>query len=293
MFLLLALLLLLFLPDPWNLVAALASSLAGAAEILFWERRMSRHRVRTGQEALVGATGEVTAPLTPIGQVRVKGELWDAHSSTPLDRGARVQVVAIEDLTLEVAPAGGSSRAAAKARPLLLLLVAGLALAGCGGDDNSGASEDYANGVCTSLSTWATDVEETLQSLADAGLSVEKENVETAVEEVRDANQRLADDLEELEAPRTDAGNEARSELDELGSVLSQQVDAVEEALGSDQPATATAATVSTAISTAATAIDETFQQLRQLEPGDELSDAFESSDACESLRDQLEEDGS
>ena len=102
MFLLLALLLLIFLPSPWNVIGALASGAAGIFEVVYWQRRMGREKVRTGVENLVGATGEVSEPLAPVGQVRVLGEIWEARATEELPRGTRVRVVAVNDLTLEV-----------------------------------------------------------------------------------------------------------------------------------------------------------------------------------------------
>jgi membrane protein implicated in regulation of membrane protease activity len=293
MFLLLGLLLLIFLPSPWNLAAALASTLLGAIEVLYWEYRMSSRKVRTGVEDLVGATAEVTSPLAPLGQIAVHGELWEAHSHLPIDRGARVQVVGIEDLRLEVRPVGGSSRRATVAGSAALLAVVVLAFAGCGGDDGASASEDYADGVCSSLNTWATDVEGTVKSLADAGLSVDKDQIRTAVSDVDDATQKLSDDLEGLGPPETDDGEKAKAEVDDLLTVLREQVDSVEQALDSGSGVAAVAGKVTTAVSVAANAIDMTYQELRQLDPSGELQDAFESSEECKSLQDQLERNGS
>ena len=292
MFLVLALLLLIFLPYPWNLAAALASSLAGAFEVLYWERRMRRHPVQTGHEALIGATGEAVAPLAPIGQVRVKGELWEAHSSTPVERGARVQVVAIDDLRLEVRPAETSSGHASAAGAAVLLVVVVLALAGCGGDD-SGASEDYANGVCTSLSSWVTEVQETVQSLTDAGLATTREDLQASWDETKDATETLANDLEQLGPPETEDGEQVKSELDALGAELTRQIDAIEQAFDSGGGVPAIAAQVSTAISAAATAVQTTYEDLKRLDPAGELRDAFEDSDDCNELEDQLDEIGS
>jgi membrane-bound serine protease (ClpP class) len=101
-FLFLALLLLVFLPSPWNVVGALASVAVGLGEVVYFYRRMRREKVRTGVENLLGATGEVTEPLAPSGKVRVLGELWQARSSAELARGARVRVVAVDGLMLEV-----------------------------------------------------------------------------------------------------------------------------------------------------------------------------------------------
>jgi len=102
MFLLLALLLVIFLPSPWNVIGGLASGLLGVLEVAYWQRRMRRAKVQTGIENLVGATGEATERLAPSGQIRVLGELWQARSSSELPPGSRVRVVALDGLTVEV-----------------------------------------------------------------------------------------------------------------------------------------------------------------------------------------------
>jgi membrane-bound serine protease (ClpP class) len=102
MFLLLALLLLIGLPSPWNLIGGLASGALGVVEVAYWYRRMRREKVQTGVENLVGATGEAAERLAPSGHVRVLGELWEANSSSELPRGSRVRVVAVHGLILEV-----------------------------------------------------------------------------------------------------------------------------------------------------------------------------------------------
>ena len=50
MFLLLALLLFLVLPSPWNVIGGLASIAFGVFEVAFWQRRMRRGKVQTGVE---------------------------------------------------------------------------------------------------------------------------------------------------------------------------------------------------------------------------------------------------
>ncbi len=102
MFLVLALLLFLVLPSPWNVIGGLACIAVGVFEVVYWQRRMRREKVQTGVEHLVGATGEVTERLAPSGHIRVLGELWEARSSSELPPGSRVRVVAVHGLTLEV-----------------------------------------------------------------------------------------------------------------------------------------------------------------------------------------------
>jgi len=105
MFVALAIVLFLVLPDPWDAIGALASLACGIVEITYWQRRMRRVKVGTGVENLVGSIGEVTAALEPVGQIRVLGELWQARASSDLAPGTSVRVVAVDGLMLDVEPA--------------------------------------------------------------------------------------------------------------------------------------------------------------------------------------------
>jgi membrane-bound serine protease (ClpP class) len=109
MFLLLAIVLLIFVPWPWSLLAALLSCFAFVGEVAFWQRRIRGRKVQTGVENLVGSVGEVIEPLTPVGQIRVLGELWQARAKTEVARGARVRVVRVDRLTLDVEPVDNRS----------------------------------------------------------------------------------------------------------------------------------------------------------------------------------------
>lgn len=108
MFLLLALLLLVVLPSPWNVVGALASGALFVLEIGYWQRRVRRQKVHTGVENLLGATGEVTEPLARLRQIRVMGELWQARSSSDITPGSHVRVLGVDGLVLEVESAEDS-----------------------------------------------------------------------------------------------------------------------------------------------------------------------------------------
>jgi membrane-bound serine protease (ClpP class) len=64
----------------------------------------------TGSAGLVGEIGFVKKSLEPEGKVFVHGELWNAFSGTPLKEGARVRVVNVTGLKLEVEPAEREQR---------------------------------------------------------------------------------------------------------------------------------------------------------------------------------------
>jgi membrane-bound serine protease (ClpP class) len=104
MFVALALVLFLVLPDPWDVIGGLVSLACGVVEITYWQRRMRRVKVETGVENLVGSIGEVTAALAPVGQIRVLGELWQARASSDVPPGTSVRVVAVNGLILDVEP---------------------------------------------------------------------------------------------------------------------------------------------------------------------------------------------
>jgi membrane protein implicated in regulation of membrane protease activity len=108
MFLLVAISVLLFLPSPWNLIAAGISLILFVFEVGYWQRVVRRYRVRSGAETLIGSRGRVVVPCRPTGQVRVDGTLWEATCAEGADVGDIVTVVRRENLilTVELAPAG-------------------------------------------------------------------------------------------------------------------------------------------------------------------------------------------
>lgn len=64
--------------------------------------KASRRPVLTGAEGMVGWIGVAESALEPEGKVFIHGELWDAFAKVPVEPGARVQVVSVQDLRLEV-----------------------------------------------------------------------------------------------------------------------------------------------------------------------------------------------
>jgi membrane-bound serine protease (ClpP class) len=92
------------LPAPWNVVGVCAAALVEVGEIYLWRRYLRRYRVRVGAEALVGERAEVITSCAPDGRVRLRGEIWSAHSTEPVGRGRQVEIIGIEGLTLEVSP---------------------------------------------------------------------------------------------------------------------------------------------------------------------------------------------
>lgn len=70
-----------------------------------WSKRLDRqHPAVQPDQQLVGLIGEVVTPCRPKGQVRVRGELWEATCPSGAETGASVRVQSVDSLTLVVAP---------------------------------------------------------------------------------------------------------------------------------------------------------------------------------------------
>ena len=63
-----------------------------------------RRPVVTGQESLLGDSGEVLADFAGEGWATVHGETWRVRSPVALAQGQQVRVTRIDGLTLDVEP---------------------------------------------------------------------------------------------------------------------------------------------------------------------------------------------
>jgi membrane-bound serine protease (ClpP class) len=107
MLILIAIALLVFVLPPAIGVAVLVLAVVfELAELAFWRRLLSRYRVVTGAEGLVGERAVVAERCDPEGAVRLRGEIWRARSEEPAEPGQTVEVVAVDGLTLVVRPGG-------------------------------------------------------------------------------------------------------------------------------------------------------------------------------------------
>ena len=74
-----------------------------AAGLVF---RAQRSKPKTGASGLVGEIGIVKQSLSPEGKVQVHGELWNAVAGTPIAENAKVRVISVDGLVIEVEALG-------------------------------------------------------------------------------------------------------------------------------------------------------------------------------------------
>ena len=185
----------------------------------------------------------------------------------------------------------------ARTRRKLLLagLVAGLLVlaAGCGGPDDGSNSEptaveSWADDVCSTVGSWTTTIADARTTLsAPRDLTVTE--LEATLDEVRSATVTLVDELGDVGAPDTEAGDAAEERIASLAEELQQQADVVEDA-SSDPPQGLSerltrASTVSGAVAQMVSDAQSAVADLRSLEGAQELEDAFTSTASCQELK--------
>jgi membrane protein implicated in regulation of membrane protease activity len=105
MLIFLAVLLLLILSSPWNLIAFLVIVPLWVLELFGWNRTVKNRRKVVGAETLIGQEAVVTTDCNPTGQVRLEGEIWEARCDSGAAVGDKVRVVGRDKLVLVVTPA--------------------------------------------------------------------------------------------------------------------------------------------------------------------------------------------
>ena len=90
-----------FLEWPGRIAVIVVLGAVEIFEVALW-LRLRRVRSITGHEALVGAKGRAVTDCRPEGQVRLKGAIWGARSSSGVSAGDPVIVTATDGIKLEV-----------------------------------------------------------------------------------------------------------------------------------------------------------------------------------------------
>ena len=87
----------------WALVAAAVALTVGETVLA---RATQRLPLVTGVEAMIGARAVVISSCRPSGRVRYRGESWKARCAqgAEADVGDEVTIVAVENMTLTIAP---------------------------------------------------------------------------------------------------------------------------------------------------------------------------------------------
>jgi ABC-type transporter Mla subunit MlaD len=171
---------------------------------------------------------------------------------------------------------------------LLPLLSVAFVAAGCGGSSSSSdttSASDWADSVCSAITTWTASLQSAAESLKGGNIS--KDSVNSAADDVKSATDTFVDDLKGLGKPDTEAGAQAKDEIDSLSDELKADSQKIEDAVDSASGASGTLSAVSVVSSTLVTMgnqLSSAFSELEKLDPKGELEDAFKQADSCKSI---------
>ena len=168
------------------------------------------------------------------------------------------------------------------------LLVA--SLAGCGGSDDGddqSKTEAWANDVCSAVQDWTDALTTAQASLSDAS-NLSADSVRAAFDDVSSATETFVSDLKGVGSPGTEAGDQAKKELQSLSNNLEEQdqviEDATSETSGNLDSMLARISTVSAALATMATDARTAVTRIQGLDGAQEIEDAFRSASSCKGL---------
>lgn len=179
-------------------------------------------------------------------------------------------------------------RAILRAIPRLLtpvVLAAALLAGGCGGGDEKPSAAEWADNLCSAVTDWKGSIASAVDSVKG---NISEDGLRNAADDVKNANETLVDDLKGLGTPETEAGDKAKSSVDELRTEIEQDSDKMQNAVDDAKDASSVLSAVSVVSGTLQTMgrqVSSTVTEVRQLDATGELKDAFEQSDSCTSLR--------
>lgn len=173
------------------------------------------------------------------------------------------------------------------------LAVLAFVAAGCGGDEEPTAAETWTDDFCTSVNTWAEEIDQARATLEDPS-SLSVDSVADAIDSGVAATHTLLDEFRDLEPLETEAAAEVEAEVARLSNTLGAQEQVLSDALESDSDSPVELlgkiSTIGAALSTIGTAFQSTFQAIEDLDGAAEVQSAFEDTDSCDDARAQLEE---
>ncbi len=172
-------------------------------------------------------------------------------------------------------------------------LTAILALAaGCGGSSSASPTEQWAGDVCSTMDTWATQIQGYVNDVKTAVSSPSADSVTTVQSTIAkgaDATNTMVKDIKALGPPPSTNGQSTSATLDSFTSKVEQSANQLQAQAQSIQGSSnlteiaSTLGTMATEVSTLASEGKTTFQSLQN--SNSELKDAFSNTDSCKQLQ--------
>jgi len=165
-----------------------------------------------------------------------------------------------------------------------VVAAAALLAAGCGKNDQPTTAE-WANGLCSAITTWTSSLTSIASTLQSGG--VNKDSLTTAVDDAKSSTQDFTSTLDDLGKPDTDSGQQAQDAVDQLSSEIKTDIQTIQDATDnvSGVSGILNAVTViKDTITKAGTQVSGTVTTLQGIGAQNEIQDAFKNSQSCQTL---------
>ena len=173
--------------------------------------------------------------------------------------------------------------------PIVAVVVSVCAVlaAGCGSSSESDTTPtvDWANGLCSSITTWQTSITSIIDSLKGGNLS--KDSLAAAADDADVATRNFTSSLKSLGRPDTEAGQQAQDSVNELTTQIDDDMQKIQDTVSNASGVAGVLAavpTITTTIQTAGNQVADTIAGFKDLDAKGELESAFEDADDCKTL---------
>ena len=178
--------------------------------------------------------------------------------------------------------------------PVLVVATAALALAaaGCGGGSSAtttttGAEPtvEWAGDFCSAVVSWRDQLTTIGKNLVS---SPSKDGLQTAADDVKTANQKLADDLHALGTPDTPSGQKVKDSVDTLATTVDTQLTKIEDAVKNASGITGLVTagkSVGDSLAAMQTALTDTQTAIENADVEGTMKTAFEQATSCQDLK--------
>src|SRR5215203_4925372 len=152
--------------------------------------------------------------------------------------------------------------------------------------ESTASATDWANGFCGAFKDWSNTLKPIGQNLQS---NPTKDNLQAAGDDIKGANETLADDLKGLGKPDISGGDEAKSAVNTLADQIKADSDTISNALSNTSTAgelVAAASAVTTTLLTLQNQVKNTLSQLKTINSENgSLKDAFSDASNCQALQ--------
>lgn len=173
-----------------------------------------------------------------------------------------------------------------------VIVISGIAAAGCGGGGgNAGSSSttgsettpvvEWAGNFCTAIKSWKDQLATIGSDLAS---SPSKDGLQQAADGVKEADQKLSDDLHSLGTPDTESGQKVKQSVDDLSTTLNTELTTIENAVKNASGITglvSAGTTISASLAAMSTALSDTLQTIDDADVKGDMKTAFDQASSC------------